>query len=175
MADAEQGQSGQSAADIAAAGDAGTGRQLPVAIVEQSRGTASMSGLFSRMWLLTAVCLAVAIGLVVWNQKPAGPTIRIHFEQGYGLRAGNSLLHRGIEAGQVSSIKLDSGGAGVVVGEYPLPVALGGRRGQQSGSEGSDVFNAVEAGPDGLPLEQAAEEVDAALALLGGSRRGCGR
>ncbi len=115
MADGEQGQSGQPAADAAVASDAGTGRQLPVAIVEQSLRTTSVSGLFSRMWLLTAVCLAVAIGLVVWNQKPAGPTIRIHFEQGYGLRAGNSLLHRGIEAGQVSDIKLDSGGAGVVV------------------------------------------------------------
>ncbi len=115
MADGELNQSGQESAKAGPRDVSAIGRELPVAIIERSSGIVSTGGLFSRMWLLTVVCLVVAIGLVVWNQKPAGPTIRIHFEQGHGLRIGNSLLHRGIEAGQVSSIELDGEGAGVVV------------------------------------------------------------
>ncbi len=85
---------------------------LPTAIVE--RGS-SGRGLITRMWLATAACLVVAIGLVIWNQKPAGPTIRIRFEQGHGLRPGNSLQHRGIEVGRVSTVELNADGSGVVV------------------------------------------------------------
>ncbi|MHC4879722.1 MAG: MlaD family protein [Planctomycetota bacterium] len=71
--------------------------------------------MISRLWLVTGLCLLVAVGLVVWNQRPAGPTIRIRFEQGHGLRPGNSLQHRGIEVGQVTAVDLDSDATGVVV------------------------------------------------------------
>jgi len=90
----------------------GVKQSLPTAIVE--RGS-SGRGLATRMWLATVACLVVAVGLVVWNQKPAGPTIRIRFEQGYGLRPGNLLQHRGIEVGRVSTVELNEAGTGVVV------------------------------------------------------------
>lgn len=101
-----------SAGNARADEQSGSKLALPTAIVE--RGS-SGRGLITRMWLATAACLVVAIGLVIWNQKPAGPTIRIRFEQGHGLRPGNSLQHRGIEVGRVSTVELNADGSGVVV------------------------------------------------------------
>ncbi len=112
MSDRDQNPSTGTADSDPAAGDHAAESVLPVAIVERGR---SGRGLGTRMWVATAACLVVAIGLVAWNQKPAGPAIRIHFEQGHGLRAGNSLQHRGIEAGRISAVELNDDGAGVVV------------------------------------------------------------
>lgn len=112
MADDVPEQSTGSAGNAGAKEKSGSVQALPTAIVK--RGS-SGRGLVTRMWLATAACLVVAIGLVIWNQKPAGPTIRIRFEQGHGLRPGNSLQHRGIEVGQVSTVKLNDDSSGVTV------------------------------------------------------------
>ena len=60
----------------------------------------------SRMWLLTAVCLVLAIGLALSSLPTHGPEITINFTQGHGLQSGNSLRHRGIEVGRVTSVEL---------------------------------------------------------------------
>jgi paraquat-inducible protein B len=94
------------------------GESFPVADVRSSRAaSASSSGqsLITRVWLLTGLCLIVAIVLVVWNQKPSGPGITIRFEQGHGLKPGNTLQHRGIEVGEVTTVQLDAASEGVVV------------------------------------------------------------
>ncbi|MFT5094044.1 MAG: paraquat-inducible protein B, partial [Porticoccaceae bacterium] len=75
----------------------------------------SAGNLSTRMWVVAAAALVVSIGLAVWNQKPTGPTITIRFEQGYGLRAGNLLQHRGIEVGTVTTVELADDEDGVAV------------------------------------------------------------
>lgn len=79
---------------------------IPAAKVKAERSRFSVESLLTRMWGVTAAALVVAIGLAVWNLKPAGPTITIRFEQGYGLRLGNLLQHRGIEVGTVTAVEL---------------------------------------------------------------------
>ena len=96
---------------------------FPQAIVESTGGSASGRSLITRVWLVTGVCLAIAIGLVVWNQKPAGPSITIQFEQGHGLRPGNSLRHRGIDVGTVTAVTLMADDSGVAVEVELQPAA----------------------------------------------------
>jgi paraquat-inducible protein B len=94
------------------------GGSFPVADVRSSKAASAKSsgkGLITRVWLLTGLCLVVAIVLVVWNQKPSGPSITIRFEQGHGLKPGNTLQHRGIEVGEVTAVQLDAANDGVVV------------------------------------------------------------
>jgi paraquat-inducible protein B len=69
----------------------------------------------TRVWIVTGACLSLAIGLVIWNQKPAGPSITVQFQQGHGLRPGNSLRHRGIDVGTVTAVTLTEGDSGVSV------------------------------------------------------------
>ena len=94
----------------------GPAESFPVAKV-QSGGSANSSGkrLITRLWLLTGACLLVATGLVVWNQKPSGPQITIQFEQGHGLKPGNTLQYRGIEVGEVTAVDLNDAADGVSV------------------------------------------------------------
>ncbi len=89
--------------------------EIPTAKINVARSRFSLESLSTRMWGVTAVALVVSIGLAFWNQKPAGPTITIRFEQGHGLRAGNQLQHRGIEVGTVSAVELADDEQGVAV------------------------------------------------------------
>jgi len=89
--------------------------EIPTAKINVERSRFSLESLSTRMWGVTAVALVVSIGLALWNQKPAGPTITIRFEQGHGLRAGNQLQHRGIEVGTVSAVELVDDEQGVAV------------------------------------------------------------
>ena len=53
-----------------------------------------------------AALLAVVL---VWQaRKPVGTKIVIHFEQGYGLAPGDPLRLRGINVGEVESVKTTS-------------------------------------------------------------------
>jgi paraquat-inducible protein B len=88
---------------------------IPVAKITAERSRFSAESLSTRMWGVTAVTLVVSIGLAVWSQKPAGPTITIRFEQGHGLRLGNLVQHRGIEVGTVTGVELADGEQGVAV------------------------------------------------------------
>ncbi len=89
--------------------------EIPAAKVKAERSRFSVEGLSTRMWGVTTAALVVSIGLTVWSQKPAGPTITIRFVQGYGLRPGNLLQHRGIEVGTVTSVELADDEQGVAV------------------------------------------------------------
>lgn len=89
--------------------------EIPIAKVTVERSRFSIESLSTRMWGVTAAALVVSIGLAVWSQKPAGPTITIRFEQGHGLRAGNLLQHRGIEVGTVTAVELADDEQGVAV------------------------------------------------------------
>jgi hypothetical protein len=58
--------------------------------------------------------MMLAIGLVWSSSKDPGIAITIHFDQGHGLKVGDSLRHRGIEIGHVTAITLDDDLAGIV-------------------------------------------------------------
>lgn len=69
----------------------------------------------SYMWLLTLVCLITAIGLVWWSMPQEGVKIQIHFPDGHGLRAEDTLRYRGIDAGTVEAVELNGDLASVDV------------------------------------------------------------
>jgi paraquat-inducible protein B len=89
--------------------------KIPTAKVRSTADRPSGRSLTTRLWGVTAATLVFSIGLVVWNHKPAGPTITIRFEQGHGLRSGNSLQHRGITVGEITSVDLVADEKGVAV------------------------------------------------------------
>ena len=95
--------------------EAGSMAEIPTARVTSAPARFSTKNLTTKLWGVTAAALAVSIGLVVWNLKPAGPKITIRFEQGHGLRPGNLLQHRGIEVGTVTQIGLSEDEKGVTV------------------------------------------------------------
>lgn len=96
---------------------------IPVAAVRTVPDGGSGRPLITRLWLATGLCFVVAVGLVIWNQKPSGPTITIQFKQGYGLKPGNALQHRGIEIGRVTSVELTPDADGVNVTAMLNPAA----------------------------------------------------
>lgn len=96
---------------------------IPTARVKSAADRLTLRSLSTRLWGLTAAALLVAVGLVVWNHQPAGPTITIRFEQGHGLRPGNSLQHRGIEVGTVTEVGLTDDAKSVAVQVELLPSA----------------------------------------------------
>ena len=69
----------------------------------------------SRLWTITALCAAIAAGLVFWQVGAHGPTIEVHFAEGYGLQAGDPVRYRGINVGEVRQIVLGESLEGVVV------------------------------------------------------------
>lgn len=82
---------------------------IPEAAVISDRG--SLVGALrqhpSKFWLLTLVCLLIAIGLF-WRGYPTrSTTIIVQFEQGHGIKPGDHLQHRGIEVGEISAVTLD--------------------------------------------------------------------
>lgn len=79
--------------------------QFPVAEIRGARATSALL-LSSKMWWATAACLVIASWLT-WRAIPAqGPTIVIQFPDGHGLKSGDSVRHRGIDAGTVSDVVL---------------------------------------------------------------------
>lgn len=161
------------------------GGSFPIAEVHSSGGTSGNSsgrGLITRLWLLTGLCLVVAIALVVWNQKPAGPRITLRFEQGHGLKPGNALQHRGIEVGEVISVQLDAASSGVAVNVELQPQAKPlAREGSQfwivrprvslMRITGLDTvvgarYLSVQPGPDGAPPQFDFDGLETPLTLI---------
>ncbi|MDF1799566.1 MAG: MlaD family protein [Planctomycetota bacterium] len=66
-------------------------------------------------WLVPVVALALAIGFLAkaWDER--GVPITIHFEEGHGIKAGDSLRYRGITVGEVTEVNLARGLGGVDV------------------------------------------------------------
>lgn len=77
---------------------------------EQSKGRLS-----TRLWWMTAICVLVALGLMLSSFRSQGTTITIHFSEGHGLKPGDTLRYRGIDIGRVTSVGLNSALDGVDV------------------------------------------------------------
>lgn len=72
---------------------------LPQAQLKHQRG-------WPYVWMLPVIAVTLAAWLVidVWQQQ--GAMITIRFQQGYGLKPGDALRYRGIDAGQIESVQL---------------------------------------------------------------------
>lgn len=69
----------------------------------------------SWLWLLTGLSLIVAIVLVIGAQRRYGPQISIHFTEGHGLKAGDTLRYHGIVVGEVTDVVLTPKLSGITV------------------------------------------------------------
>jgi len=80
---------------------------------------------FSLVWIAPLLALAVALilGWQAWGQQ--GHAITLRFSEGHGLKAGDTLRHRGIVVGRVDSVRLSHGLDGVVVQAVLDPDAEG--------------------------------------------------
>ena len=68
---------------------------------------------YSLRWVRAAVSLSVLAALslavfVVWSHAQRGKTITIHFRNGFGLKPGDTIRHRGIDVGRIIQIDLSS-------------------------------------------------------------------
>src|SRR5688572_2163048 len=79
---------------------------FPMAKIRDAKATTSALILQSKMWWVTLGCLVIAFWMT-WQSIPSrGPTIVIQFPDGHGIKAGDAVRHRGIEAGIVDSVSL---------------------------------------------------------------------
>ncbi len=79
---------------------------FPVAGIREAPAVTPGLFLRSKMWWVTIACFVVAFWLT-WQSIPSkGPTIVIRFPDGHGLKAGDAVRHRGIDAGIVESVAL---------------------------------------------------------------------
>ena len=85
---------------------------VPVATVKPI--TAGGPG-FSKLWILTAACIAAAMGLAWWSRDPPGTPITIHFDRGHGIEPGAAIRHRGIDVGHVTDVTLREDLSGITV------------------------------------------------------------
>ncbi len=69
----------------------------------------------TRMWIATAVCAVIALILVISALSSGGATITIRFDDGYGIKPGDTLRYRGIDVGEVTGVSVDSDLNGVTV------------------------------------------------------------
>ncbi|HYE06602.1 MAG TPA: MlaD family protein [Planctomycetota bacterium] len=81
---------------------------LPVAVVRQRSR-------WSWIWLLPPLALGLAVVLSYRAWMSRGPSVDIAFTEGSGLKAGDPVRYRGIDVGQVSSVRLRDDGSGVRV------------------------------------------------------------
>ncbi|MEI7699034.1 MAG: MlaD family protein [Planctomycetia bacterium] len=83
-------------------------QKLPIARITE--GPESSPGMLrtSRLWWITAACVLLA-GWLTWQSLPVrGPEITILFPDGHGLKQGDPLRYRGIDAGSVTSVMLNA-------------------------------------------------------------------
>lgn len=101
---------------------------FPTAVVVPTRAARSTT----RLWWLTLVTVVGAIALVAMSLKSHGPTIKIRFAEGHGLKAGDVLRFRGIAVGEVTEVVLtpDLGRVAVKVQLEPKATHVA-RRGSQ--------------------------------------------
>ncbi|MEC8555211.1 MAG: MlaD family protein [Planctomycetota bacterium] len=79
--------------------------EIPKAVVRNAEQV-SAGRLRTRLWWLTLLCVGLAAALVFSSYQTQGTTIAIHFDQGHGLKAGDTLRYRGIDVGAVQSVKI---------------------------------------------------------------------
>ena len=83
-------------------------QRLPIARITEGRESSTSMLRTSRLWWITAACVLLA-GWLTWQSLPVrGPEITILFPDGHGLKQGDSLRYRGIDAGSVTSVVLNA-------------------------------------------------------------------
>ncbi len=92
-----------------------TAGKLPIALQSSS----------SRLWMLTGVCLIVAVILFASANRNRGTLITVRFQQGHGIKPGDMLRHRGIEVGEVTTVKLHDDLGTVIVDIVLEPASKG--------------------------------------------------
>ena len=98
--------------------------EFPLAKAKDSAMRARSFGL-SKMWLVTLACLVLAVGLVWYSVEDSGPQVNMHFKQGYGLKSGDAVRHRGIDIGKVKDVRLSDDLSGITVVAELKPSAEG--------------------------------------------------
>ncbi len=94
--------------------------------------TAAANRWRTRLWWLTAVCTVIAIGLAVSSFRNQGTSLLVHFKEGHGLKAGDTLHYRGIDVGAVTKVVVADDLAGV---DVTLLLAPGNEKLAVAGSE----------------------------------------
>lgn len=61
---------------------------------------------WSPMWIVTGLCLLLAIGLSWAALDAPGVWLKIRFDRGHGLKIGDGVMYRGIEVGHVGKLTL---------------------------------------------------------------------
>ena len=132
------------------------------------------------LWL-PALALIAAIASFAMVSRDDGRTIEVRFQQGYGLKVGDPVKHRGIEVGHVAGIGLSEDLDGVVAKIQFLDAADElSREGSRFWIErpqlglgklsGLDTvvgakYVGVQPGPEGAPLISQFEGIESPLAL----------
>ncbi len=75
------------------------------------------------VWAVAAGSLVVTVMLVLVTVGSTGPQITVRFTDGYGVKPGDRLRHRGIEVGEVVAVDLDPELEGVLITMELLPAA----------------------------------------------------
>ena len=86
----------------------------------------------TKLWWLTAACVVVAIGLIISSFRTQGTVLHIRFEEGHGLKAGDTLHYRGIDVGNVTKVVVSEDMKGV---DVAIQLAPGSEKLAVEGSE----------------------------------------
>lgn len=90
-----------------------TEAEFPVANVSDARRP--WWSTLSKMWIVCLACLILAIALTWHSADSPGTSITIRFTDGHGLKAGDTIRHRGIEIGHIEDVSLDPSLKGIHV------------------------------------------------------------
>lgn len=165
--------------------DSSADEELPKAEVQTDPGIlARLKPLGTKVWILTAICLVVALVLVFTAFGSRGSVIVVTFKQGHGIKPGDTLRHRGIEVGEVESVEMADELQGIAVRiKLQKKAADLAREGSQFWIERPRVslarvagletvvgakYIAVQPGPKGSPRKSKFEGVESPLAFLDG-------
>ncbi len=89
---------------------------IPTATVHSREGTAwGKFRPYLSIWAVAFFALLVAIGAFATEFAGRGPEIHVHFLDGYGIKTGDAVRHRGIDIGEVINVRLDRDFHGVDV------------------------------------------------------------
>ena len=82
---------------------------IPVAKIEPRTSFLKKAFGATWMWLATLACLIIALVLMAMSWLSTGTHITISFEDGYGIKAGDTLNFRGIDVGEVKNVDVNTG------------------------------------------------------------------
>ncbi len=106
-------------------------RAIPTASIVPAQ-TVAANRWRTRLWWLTAVCTVIAIGLAISSFRTQGKVLLVHFKEGHGLKAGDTLHYRGIDIGAVTKVVVADNLEGV---DVVIQLAPGNEKFAVAGSE----------------------------------------